>query len=734
MWKLDGQDVKPHGSCSGRKVVIDNELIRRIESLRCNCDGSKLSFLVGSLANDCLVSSLYVYDTQLDRFLVFDLRTINSRPVSHCWDGEESKLLACEIIPEEVDQKTRASLLDFIYNTLVGNITEAYKAVCGIKDKGIWENIAGTCMKTKHVDVALHCFANMESASAAAFVTRANNELEENVRVAAVAIQLGKIDDAYKLYASCQRYDLLNLLYQTCGEWEKAVEVATQYDRVNLRNTHHAYAKYLEGVGKIKEAIHHYELSGTHRYEVPRMLYSVQQVEDLQDYIDNSSDPALQRWWARFCEANKLLPEAIEYYTAAGDILSLVRVYCHQKDFDTAAKVVSSTSDLAAAFHLGGEYEKIGEIAQAIHFFMKAGKSTYAAQMAMKYGVDKELLSLSLQGGDLERAIDICFCSQLFDALKAIAEDLDEAADPALLARCGDFLMQHKQIEKAVQLFIAAKQHRHAIDLCMKEGIIITDKMAEAIAPKSEDKKTEEWTQLLSYLAECCHNQGSYHLACKKYTQSGDRIAAMKSLLKSGDTERIIFFANVSRQKNIFVLAANYLQTLDWHGDAKIMKIIVQMYTKAAEMESLASFYEACAQIEIDEFRDYEKALEAMKEALKYLEKSRGIDKEKKVQSMQFQIQEVEQFVQLQGMAKTDPTGFVHACRELLQNSCGNVNSQAALRVGDLYALLIEFYFNQGSMEQAYQVIERMQSCKLLISPYVDKNMVESIYQVCPKS
>ncbi len=40
-------------------------------------------------------------------------------------------------------------------------------------------------------------------------------------------------------------------------------------------------------------------------------------------------------------------------------------------------------------------------------------------------------------------------------------------------------------------------------------------------------------------------------------------------------------------------------------------------------------------------------ALEAMNEALKYLEKSRGIDKEKKVQSMQFQIQEVEQFVQV---------------------------------------------------------------------------------------
>lgn len=55
------------------------------------------------------------------------------------------------------------------------------------------------------------------------------------------------------------------------------------------------------------------------------------------------------------------------------------------------------------------------------------------------------------------------------------------------------------------------------------------------------------------------------------------------------------------------MLAANYLQTLDWHGDANLMRIIVQMYTKAGDTTSLASFYEACAQIEIDEFRDYEK-------------------------------------------------------------------------------------------------------------------------------
>ncbi|KAG0619421.1 hypothetical protein M758_4G138500 [Ceratodon purpureus] len=311
------------------------------------------------------------------------------------------------------------------------------------------------------------------------------------------------------------------------------------------------------------------------RYEVPRMLYAAQQVEELQDYIDNSSDPALQRWWAHFCEANDLLSEAVEYYIAAGDTCSLVRVHCYQKDFYAAAEVVSSSGNAAGAFQLAREYEKIGDIRQAIHFFKFAGKSSYAAQLAMKTGMDSELLPLSLQsskemmlvsaryfqkkgmseeaallyqkGGDLGTAIDICFRSQLYDALKNIAEGLDESADPSLLAKCGDYLLQHKQFDKAVKLFIAAKLHHQALDVCTKEGITITEAMAEAICPKEEDRRNEEHAQLLFRLAASCHAQGSYHLACKKYTQAGDRVMAMKALLKSGDTERIIFFASVSR-------------------------------------------------------------------------------------------------------------------------------------------------------------------------------------------
>jgi intraflagellar transport protein 140 len=92
----------------------------------------------------------------------------------------------------------------------------------------------------------------------------------------------------------------------------------------------------------------------------------------------------------------------------------------------------------------------------------------------------------------------------------------------------------------------------------------------------------------------------------------------MQALLKSGDTEKIVFFANVARQAKIYILAANYLQSLDWHNDnGDIMKNIIGVnppgslcgncwlfverlsgfYTKAKAFESLSGFYESCSQV-----------------------------------------------------------------------------------------------------------------------------------------
>lgn len=62
------------------------------------------------------------------------------------------------------------------------------------------------------------------------------------------------------------------------------------------------------------------------------------------------------------------------------------------------------------------------------------------------------------QAGHFSKALELAFATQQFVALQLIAEDLDEKSDPALLARCSDFFLEHSQYEKAVELLLAAKK------------------------------------------------------------------------------------------------------------------------------------------------------------------------------------------------------------------------------------------------------------------------------------
>lgn len=127
---------------------------------------------------------------------------------------------------------------------------------------------------------------------------------------------------------------------------------------------------------------------------------------------------------------------------------------------------------------------------------------------------------------------------------------------------------------------------------------------------------------------------GNHHF----FSQAGQKLEAMKALIKSGDTAKIILFANTARNQDIYRLAGNNLQTLNWKEDTSLMDKIVTFYKKANAMDSLASFYESCAQVfgkqtwmsilliilkvEVDEFKDYEKAKAAYNEALRCLAKA----------------------------------------------------------------------------------------------------------------
>ena len=135
------------------------------------------------------------------------------------------------------------------------------------------------------------------------------------------------------------------------------------------------------------------------------------------------------------------------------------------------------------------------------------------------------------------------------------------------------------------------------------------------------------------------------------------------------------------------------------------------------------SFCDACAQVEIDEYRDYEKALAALKEACTHMGKARSAGKDAKVATLETRIAHVEGFVGARKLVKTEPEGMVKLCFELLEQP----DVESAIRVGDVYALMVEWFHSQGQMDQAYSLIEKMVARSIILSPYLDQEMVAAI-------
>lgn len=81
------------------------------------------------------------------------------------------------------------------------------------------------------------------------------------------------------------------------------------------------------------------------------------------------------------------------------------------------------------------------------------------------------------------------------------------------------------------------------------------------------------------------------------------------------------------------------------------MKNIISFYSKAKAYDNLSSFFEACANLEIDEYRDYDKALGAIKESIKHIGKSTSHDREAKQSNLNYKKGLVEKFIQLRDSA-----------------------------------------------------------------------------------
>jgi len=681
-----------------------------------------------------------------------------SRKVST--NGEAAKAVERRVIPsfeglETANAEIKSAMIAFSYNLTLNNMDEAFKAVRRIKNDKVWESMARMCVATKRMDVAKVCIGSMGNAVGARALREAMEEGEEEVQAACLAIQLGMKDEAESLLKSCGRYDLLNKYYQNCGRWPEALETARLHDRVHLRTTQYNHAKFLEVSGKIKEAIRAYESSETHHFEVPRMLGD--DPESLEEYIKTSQSKELLKWWAQYLESSQDMSGALEYYAAAGDSLSQTRVHCYCGDMARAKAIVDDTKNAAAAYHLARQYENQEQIDEAIQYYSKAGTYNSAIRIAKENDRKEELLGLALRstksdmieaaqfyesqgsidravtlyhkGGRVARALELCFEHKLFQNLADISEDLDQSADPELLRRAASFFIDSARYDKAVNLLVAAQQFDEAVEMCKTQAVIISDEMAEKMTVEKSDDNTYR-NQLLEQIADVCLAQGSYQLATRKYTQAGNKMKAMKALLKCGDTEKIVFFAQRCRQKEIYILAANHLQTLDWRNDTDILNNIVAFYTKGKALDFLSRFYERCAQNEIDDYQSYDKAVHALREAHKYLTKSKMKDfdeQEQRVHALTTKISLIERFLSIKQLADTNPEEMLQQAHALLKEP----EVEAALQIGDVYGTMIEYLASAEQWPQAYETIQTMEQRipNVGINYYVRMTTIEEIHK-----
>lgn len=597
---------------------------------------------------------------------------------------------------EKVDDSLKAALIEFSILMSSGKLDEAYKIVKNIKNPLIWENMAQICIKTKRLDVLEVCLSNMRFTRGMKALRESKNEKEIEARLAIVAMHLGMMEDAKSLLQEANRWDVLIRFYIAVGEYEKGIQTAKDHSRIDLENTYYRIGEHYERVNEIEKSIEYYKLSGCASREIPRMLVQKGRADLLETYMKGEDINSIL-WWAAYLESQGEIEKALNYYKKVKDYSNMTRILLSSNKVEEAKALADETKDPGACFLIGRYFESIGDIKNAIFYYAQSGRINQAFRLAKEHNMDLEIYNLGLKApnqtqnliaeyfekkgiydkginlyllaGNIKKALNLCLITQQYDKIREIADSIEYKNDKETLKALAEYFTEQKQFEKALGLYIRLKDYETCMKICEGYKVNISLETANAILEdiETDDKKTNK-LELSLRLAKLLMMQGDFEAAHKLYVKLGNLKKAMKCLIKLGNKERMVEFANTCRQPDIYIIGANYLQTLDWTDNEEIVKIIVSFYTKAKAYLNLANFYEMFANIEINEFRNYEKSVVLYQEAINAAEKFKE-DEEKKLQklaALNNKIKITRLFMHVTSIAKADPDEALKLCNELL--------------------------------------------------------------------
>lgn len=439
-----------------------------------------------------------------------------------------------------------------------------------------------------------------------------------------------------------------------------------------------------------------------------------------------------------------------------------MRILCFLGDISRADSIARESNDKSACYHLARHYENTGKIQEAIQFYTRAQTYSNAVRICKENNLPNELwtvanlarsrdkaiaaaffeeiedykraVELYHRSGMIHKAVEMAFASEQPETLQVIAAELDAKSDPELVQRCAEFFANSQQPQKAANLLANAKQYEKSLTICRENKIPITDHLADLLTPAKDEIDETIRVRVLTELGDILQEQGDYHTATKKFTQAGDKGRAMRSLLKSGDTDKIVFFAGMSRQKDVYIMAANYLQSLNWQSDGKILKNIIQFYSKAHAFDLLANFYANCAQVEIDEFHDYEKAIKALQEASRCVAKmttteSNAIQHKRVTDNLQNACTEVRKVLEIQdALERGEYNNVVAVCKSML-----SIAERPPIRAIHIEAILIEALIRNRRYTEAMDALKSLssKSTDWSYKGLLEKPLIEKLAHEC---
>ena len=298
--------------------------------------------------------------------------------------------------------------------------------------------------------------------------------------------------------------------------------------------------------------------------------------EKYRKTIKGSRDAALLHLGMKLESSNP--QEAIGYYLSCGAIKHAIRVCKAEKMINQLVKITVSYGSMDDARDLlsQGYFDSASDVSP------------------------ESLVTLHRKSGQLKKAIEISLKNSCWTELREIISEImadqdalseSNSIDESILKLSLESLRDDSEIiDIVIDLLLVSKTNHGQQELSLIENLLseynvdINDALIEKVEKIQQSKGSS--SQLTSSLAEMSLKQGKYLIAAKLFNSMGDRINSLKSLIRSGQTDRVISYANIARDKLAYKIAANYLQTIDYSD----RNIISNFYKKAGAKEELERF------------------------------------------------------------------------------------------------------------------------------------------------